>query len=262
MPEFLHDGINFNYEIRGEGKPLFLLHGVGGSLNQPKNLFDDVPGVQMIFLDQRSHGKTPMGDPEKLDFSVYADDVIALADHLGFDKFSVGGISVGAAVSTNLAIRYPERIKSILLYRIAYADAPMLEEHILWNKWLGEYLQKGSKEEFINSDFYKYLKTVHLDTSNIYLSAFDDEASLKYPEKYFELPKKAPFEDIELLRSIECPALICSDKFCPIHRYELGQLYNGYLKYPVFYPVAPKSLDFAAYRKDCNEALRAFKENI
>jgi pimeloyl-ACP methyl ester carboxylesterase len=45
---------------------------------------------------------------------VYADDTVALLDHLGIDKAVVGGMSMGGYVLLNLLERYPERIAAAI----------------------------------------------------------------------------------------------------------------------------------------------------
>ena len=60
-------------------------------------------------------------------FEVFADDVIALADHLGLVRFIIGGISLGAGTALNLAVRYPDRVAALVLCRPAWLDRPQAE---------------------------------------------------------------------------------------------------------------------------------------
>ena len=65
------------------GRPFVFQHGMGGDVTQPAGLFTPPPGVRLVALDCRGHGRTrPTGDPAKLCFDVMADDVVALLDHL------------------------------------------------------------------------------------------------------------------------------------------------------------------------------------
>ena len=59
---------------------------------------------RLLTLDCRGHGATePLGEEARLNFSAFADDVVALLDHLGIEQAIVGGISMGAGVALNLA---------------------------------------------------------------------------------------------------------------------------------------------------------------
>ena len=47
---------------------------------------------------------------------LYADDMIALLDHLGMERAAVCGMSMGGYVLLNLLERYPERVSGSLLH--------------------------------------------------------------------------------------------------------------------------------------------------
>ena len=87
----------------------------------------DTPPTSVIALNARGHGTSSDIDPAAATFDTFADDVIALADHLGPDRFVVGGISPGAGTALNLVIRYPERVTALVLCRPAWLDRPQSE---------------------------------------------------------------------------------------------------------------------------------------
>lgn len=99
MPFFEHDGLQFHYLDSGAGYPFIFQHGLGGDVNQTAEVYDlpTAPaGIRFIVMDCRAHGKTrPIGDAEKINFSAFADDLIALMDHLGLQSAILGGISMG-----------------------------------------------------------------------------------------------------------------------------------------------------------------------
>ena len=110
MPFFDHDGGQFHFRESGHGRPLVLQHGLGGDVNQPFGLYRPKPGIRLIGFDMRGHGETrPLGDLDKLTISAMADDLVGLLDHLGLEEATIGGISLGAAVAVNAALRFPER---------------------------------------------------------------------------------------------------------------------------------------------------------
>jgi pimeloyl-ACP methyl ester carboxylesterase len=76
-------------------------------------------------MDFRGHGKTDLGPFEKLTFNQFADDIIALLDHLMIKSAIIGGISMGAGVALNLAIRYPERLTALILIRAVSINQSM-----------------------------------------------------------------------------------------------------------------------------------------
>lgn len=109
-----HDGVSVYYEIYGQGKPLVLLHGNGGSIGSRANL---IPGFasryQVIAFDSRCHGKTdcPAG---YLTYEQMASDVNAVLTHLNIDSVYIWGQSDGGIVGLLMAIHYPEKVKKLL----------------------------------------------------------------------------------------------------------------------------------------------------
>src|ERR687898_3628188 len=130
MPILECDGLAFHYLDEGapSGRPFVFQHGLGGDASQPAGIFPPPSGVRLLSLDCRGHGGTlPLGPADKLSFSSFADDVAALMDHLGLQRAVVGGISMGAGVALNLALRYPQRVVGLVLSRPAWLDSPRPE---------------------------------------------------------------------------------------------------------------------------------------
>ena len=127
MPTFEHDGIQFHYEDHGAGLPFVFQHGLGSDRTHPAGVFRGRPGIRLVTLENRGHGLTwPIGNPSGYTFNQFAEDVLALMTHLECSPFVAGGISMGAGIGLNLAIRHPERIKGLVLIRPAWLENPML----------------------------------------------------------------------------------------------------------------------------------------
>jgi len=105
-------------EAGAGGRPLFLVHGFTGARHD----FDDHlaaladAGWHVVAPDQRGHGASDKPDGE-LDYSldVFASDLLALADALGWERFSLLGHSMGGMVAQTVALRAPERLDALVL---------------------------------------------------------------------------------------------------------------------------------------------------
>ena len=53
---------------------------------------------------------------DDLSFEAFVTDLEAVADHLGLERFPLLGISQGAAVSIEYAVRHPERVSALILF--------------------------------------------------------------------------------------------------------------------------------------------------
>src|SRR3954452_14273003 len=98
MPYFEHSGLSFYYTEIGKGTPFIFQHGLGGSSDQILKIYSPLSGIRLITFDFRGHGKTSMSGIKELNFKTFADDVLALMDHLHLSKAIIGGISMGAGV--------------------------------------------------------------------------------------------------------------------------------------------------------------------
>ena len=128
MLMFERDGLQFQYRDEGHGLPIVIQHGLGGDVSQPFGLYRPRAGIRLIAFDVRGHGETrPLGDLDKLTIATLADDLIGFIDHLRIKQALVGGISLGAAVAVNVALRYPDRVLGLLLVRPAWIDRPLPE---------------------------------------------------------------------------------------------------------------------------------------
>lgn len=125
---FVHDGHRLVYDTYGRGGPLVVyLHGLllDSELNRGIAQALAERGNRVILLDLLGHGRSdkPLRATEyRIDS--YADEVIALLDHLGERQAVLGGISLGANVSLFAAAHHPERVSGLVL------EMPVLERAV------------------------------------------------------------------------------------------------------------------------------------
>ncbi|KIN65812.1 Lipolytic enzyme [Sulfitobacter noctilucae] len=109
MPELPLDDVTLHYEIDGSGPPLLLLAGMLSDSAAWSILVPLLtPHFTVIRPDNRTTGRTTPWDAPA-DCALMATDALALMDHLGFDRFHVGGHSLGGLLSLEIAHAAPER---------------------------------------------------------------------------------------------------------------------------------------------------------
>jgi 3-oxoadipate enol-lactonase len=115
MPHTYGNGINLYYEVHGEGEPLLLIMGL--SLNS-KSWFRTLPVLsehyKVIIFDNRGTG---LSDKPNKPYSIeqMAEDARCVLDAAGADSAHVYGISMGGMIAQRLALKYPERVRSLIL---------------------------------------------------------------------------------------------------------------------------------------------------
>lgn len=109
------NNIEIYYEEYGEGKPLVLLHGFGGCVQNWYPFIDTLSkSHRLIVVDMRGHGySTNPGN--KFTHREAANDVFHLLDKLGIDSFSAMGMSSGGMTLLHMATSQPNRIDSMVL---------------------------------------------------------------------------------------------------------------------------------------------------
>ena len=108
-------GLRLYYELHGSGRPLVVLHGgVAASEAFGPNLPALAASRQVIAMHLQGHGRTADVD-RPLRFETLADDVAALAAHLGLRRIDVLGYSLGGGVAQQLAIRHPELVDRLVV---------------------------------------------------------------------------------------------------------------------------------------------------
>ncbi len=261
MGNFVHNGITFHYEVRGEGVPFIFLHGLGNDCMHAFDTMDVRPGVRWIGLDQHGHGSSGY-QWDIMNFDTMADDVIALADHLGLERFFVGGISMGAGVSVNVATRYPERLFGAVLIRTAWMDAPMNEDLILWFEKAYEYInqENGLAKYQQDPDVQRICAEWGLPINgNGY---FESESCRAMSKKFAIMPPKQPVKDWNQLTEICLPVLVISCHNDPIHPFAYGQWYAEKIPGSRFVEVPAKAIDPKGYHTQLNEAVYTWMDQV
>jgi 3-oxoadipate enol-lactonase len=115
MPTAKIKDIHVYYEIHGEGESLVLIPGLRNNVSEYENIITLLAAkYRVVALDNRGAGRTDKPDiPYTIE--MMADDVAGLLDALGIHPAHVLGVSLGGRIAADLALRYPERVKSLIL---------------------------------------------------------------------------------------------------------------------------------------------------
>jgi pimeloyl-ACP methyl ester carboxylesterase len=123
MPHATINGHQLFYDEHGSGEPILLHHGYTGS----HDAYDDVvphlakAGYRAIRMDGRGAGDSTR-EAKGHSIEQYAADVIGMADHLGLDRFTYIGHSMGGAIGFELGLSYGDRLNRLVLIAPAPAD--------------------------------------------------------------------------------------------------------------------------------------------
>ncbi|MEJ7630106.1 MAG: alpha/beta fold hydrolase [Nocardioidaceae bacterium] len=117
--EFVFEGGRLEYTDYGSGDDVVvLLHGqlMLRRMHEPLARTIAGHGYRVVTLDLLGHGRSDRpADPRRYSMTAFARSVVGLIDHLGVDQAVVGGTSLGANVTLEMAVAAPERLRGMVL---------------------------------------------------------------------------------------------------------------------------------------------------
>jgi 3-oxoadipate enol-lactonase len=128
------DGIRIYYETHGNGTPLVLAYGIGGNADLWDVNRDALAARHRLVLwEPRGHARSDSPkDPARYSFARWTLDLRDVLDHLGIRKAHVGGLSLGAGIATRFALRFPRRVRSLLVTNSSSAvGLPLSVDHLV-----------------------------------------------------------------------------------------------------------------------------------
>lgn len=125
------DGIDLAVvEAGAGGRPLLLMHGFGGAKEDFTGFLDPLAarGWHAVTFDLRGHGSSSKSDDESAyGFDLAVGDVLALADALRWERFTLLGHSMGGMIAQLVALKAPERLDALILMDTSHACPDRVE---------------------------------------------------------------------------------------------------------------------------------------
>lgn len=129
------NGTRIVVETQGDGPPLVFAHGLTGTRHSTQAQFATLrEHYTIVSFDQRGHGDSmPLTEAAAYDVTQMAEDMASVMDALEIESAIVGGESMGAATAVEFALRYPQRVRRLLLTAPAFGDDESTEKERFHN---------------------------------------------------------------------------------------------------------------------------------
>ncbi|MBI4505209.1 MAG: alpha/beta fold hydrolase [Chloroflexi bacterium] len=117
MPHAAVNGVELYYEVTGDGYPLVFSHEFAGDYRSwdPQVSFFTRLYRCITYCHRGFPPSSVPDDPAAYSQEAAVEDLRALLDHLGIQQAHIVGLSMGGNVALNLALRHPERCRSIVV---------------------------------------------------------------------------------------------------------------------------------------------------
>ena len=113
----LAEGTTLRFRTSGDRRGPWVVF--TNSLGTDLTIWDDVAarlpaGYAILGYDKRGHGLSSLPSGQ-LTIDDHAGDLIALMDHVGIERATICGVSVGGMIAQRVAAREPDRVSSLIL---------------------------------------------------------------------------------------------------------------------------------------------------
>lgn len=212
------NGVNYSFEVHGQGEPLLLLHGGLGSIVMFGPVLPRLAeGRQVIAVDLHGHGRTALGDRD-ISLIDMGDDLAVVLNELGYEQVDVLGYSMGGGVAFRLAVQHPEMVRRLALVSTGYAQDAFYPEILAQQAQVGATAAEAMK----GTPMYESYVAV----------APNPEDFPKLLEEMGALMRE-PFDWSEDVKKLEMPVMLVygdSDMYRPEHIVDFYQFLGGGLR--------------------------------
>jgi esterase len=163
------EAVALNHKVFGEGKPLVIVHGLFGSLDNWQTHAKTLSEYfQVILVDARNHGHSPHVDEHTYD--LMAADLLLLLHKLNLEKAHFIGHSMGGKAVIRFAQLHPEKVDKLIVADMGLKAYPPHHELILKGlnsidfntttsrseaeKSMSEFIQDNSVRQFLLKNLY------------------------------------------------------------------------------------------------------------
>ena len=245
----------------GQGLPVVFQHGLGGDEAQVAQTFPPADSVRRIMVECRGHGASSLGTARPFSLQMFAEDVLAAATERRFDRFVVGGISMGAALALHLAHHHPERVAALILVRPAwtFATSPDNLEPI---RAVATLLRSHPIDEaralFAGSEIGQRIKADVPDNFASLLGYFDRPDAVAFASVLADIAADGPGVSQTAAAAIAVPTLIIGNQQDAIHPLSHAQTLADTIPGASFVEVTPKAADKQRHFAEVQDAITRF----
>lgn len=216
MPELSRDGARLHYDDLGLGELVVMTHGLNENA-----LYWTTTGIagrlsghyRVAILEMRGHGRSIVtSGPAGYDAATLGDDLLALADRLGHERFHLVSHATGGMVAIRLAMRDDRRLASLTLTDTGAATWPGREDprEAMAPRFSGRSWDDIFASLHREPGLFLSQLDAHDDRVRLW-ARFEEMARLGDPDVLAEFIRSFyddPDPHVDLLRSIRCPTLV------------------------------------------------------
>ena len=262
------DGCRVNYVDQGPGDgarmTVLWQHGLGATQAQAAEVFPDSPRYRRITMECRGHADSELGAPEALSIRQFADDAMALLDHLGVKRAVVGGISLGAAIALRLTVHFPERVSGLIIARPAWISESAPEGLRIYSdvaELLAQYGSVQGLERLEATELYRRVLRESPDNAASMRGFFAREPTSTVA-LLSRIPAQGPGVTREQVSRLSLPTLVIANEGDYVHSIATARAVAGLIPGAALKIIPAKNSDRGAYVAAFRTALDEFLSRL
>jgi len=153
------ENLSIFYEVQGQGAPLLLIHGavVDSWLyeNTAKLL---AKHFTVITYDRRGSSRSKVEGDASFELEAQCEDVKDILDALNIPEITIAGASAGGIIGHYFIVKYPERVKKLIMYEPPLLALTMEDENSQkeWVDMMKDYISRGR----LNKALYEFALSI------------------------------------------------------------------------------------------------------
>ncbi|AEF21084.1 alpha/beta fold hydrolase [Pseudomonas fulva] len=201
--------VTLNYRLEGSGSEhLVCIHGVGSSLLAWEGVVERLKDrFTILTFDLRGHGNSTLLKG-RYEIDEIVDEALALADGVGFKKFSLAGFSLGGIIAQRLTLLFPHRVKRLVLLATVAGRNQEEKERV---KARLEALKNNERGSHYDASLSRWLTEEFQRNNPELVKQLRERNAQNDPDCYAAAYRILAESDFgEALSSIQCPTLVAT----------------------------------------------------
>jgi len=183
-------------------------------------------------------------------------------DDLKLDQVHLGGLSMGAGIAINICLRYPERVKALILHRPAWLDQADPSNLLLLKQAVPFIGKSTGGAEFRKLDSFLKIEKELPSAAKSILGVFSKTQQSSLSKVIEQLVGDRPFIDLDLLGKIEQPCLIIANEDDPLHPFWMAEEICKKIQNSELKKVTSRYIDNELHQQEVRNLITTFiKEN-
>jgi len=245
-----------NLKTTGEGIPFVFQHGLGANVGQVEQLVSGIKGIKWVYMDMPGHGNSALAKEAVPSFDFYVDQLVEALNAKGIEKAHFGGISMGAGISINMALRYPEKVKSLFLVRPAWIDEGN-PAHLRILSEAAELMSfSDGIEKFQQEVSFQAINKEIPNAGQSLLTIFNPEQQKELPIVLKAMVNDKPYAELTALQKLALPSTVIGNDDDPLHPYDIAETTHQNIPGSVLNKVTSRYVDGTLHQKEITEHIK------